>query len=191
MASDELCLGDKRELRKALLRRRDALSEAEQVRAEILITERILGHQWFYGSSQILCFASHGSEIRTGQILEEAVRKGKKVYLPRVEGEKMQFYLYDPSRMVSGYKGILEPSGETERYEYSGQGDEKTLLIMPGVGFDPYRNRIGYGKGFYDRFLQDKPELLIRSIAIGHKCQMVEELPCGEYDQKPYQIIVV
>lgn len=191
MSIGDLFALEKRELRRALIKKRDALSEDEQVRAEILITERILGHQWFYGSTKILCFASYGSEIRTGQIIEEALRKGKKVYLPRVEGERMQFYLYDTSFMTVGYKGISEPNGKTEEYEYSGQIGEKTLLIMPGVGFDPYRNRLGYGKGFYDRFLQDKPELLIRSIAIGHKCQMVEELPCGEYDQKPYQIIVV
>jgi len=50
---------------------------------------------------------------------------------------------------------------------------------------------MGYGKGFYDRFLEDKPELQLRTIGIGHKCQMVDEVPSDEYDVKPYQVICV
>lgn len=181
----------KKSLRKEVLQIRDALDEKAQLRAEILITERLLGHQWFYGSDQILCFASYGSEIRTGQILEEAVRKGKKVFLPKVEGNDMCFYLSKLSDCVPGYHGIYEPSGITEKYAYSEETAKRTLLIMPGVAFDPYRNRLGYGKGFYDRFLKDKPGLWIRSIAIGHACQKVEEIPTDEQDIKPYQVILV
>lgn len=190
--SKEEKLISKKELRKLLIERRDALHEEDQTRAEILITERILGHQWFYGSEQILCFASFGSEIRTWQILEEALRKGKRVYLPKVACEEMLFFRYEqPADLMSGYKGILEPTGETKQYEYVEEEAGKTLLIMPGVGFDPFRNRLGYGKGFYDRFLADKPGLQIRSIAIGHHCQMVERIPAGDFDLKPYQVILV
>ncbi len=64
-------------------------------------------------------------------------------------------------------------------------------MLMPGVAFDKYRNRIGYGKGFYDKYLQDKKELSIRTIAIGHQCQMVEEIPVMDNDIKPGQIICV
>jgi len=191
----------KKEIRKELLLRRDALNEKEQLRAEILITERILGHQWFYRSDIILGFMSYGSEIRTGQLLEEALRKGKRVYLPRVEGEEMNFYRIEGASgdlektdnfgLVSGYHGIPEPSGHTERYRYYEEDALKSLILMPGVGFDPYRNRLGYGKGFYDRFLADKPGLQIRSIAIGHQCQMVESLPADERDIRPYQVILV
>jgi 5-formyltetrahydrofolate cyclo-ligase len=60
-------------------------------------------------------------------------------------------------------------------------------MIMPGVAFDPERNRIGYGKGFYDRYLQDKPAL--RTIAIGYDCQMVAEIQTEETDVKPMQVI--
>ncbi|MCR4598091.1 MAG: 5-formyltetrahydrofolate cyclo-ligase, partial [Acetatifactor sp.] len=54
-----------------------------------------------------------------------------------------------------------------------------------------YRNRMGYGKGFYDRFLANKEELQIRSIGIGHVCQRVDEIPMDENDIKPYQVILV
>ena len=179
---------------------RDALTEQEQKRAEILITERILGHQWYYLSDTILAFVSYGSEISTWEIMKEALRKGKKLYVPKVERvndgdaakEEMHFYrITAPDQLREGYRGILEPKGNTEQYCYSAGEAKSTLLLMPGVGFDPYRNRMGYGKGFYDRFLADKEELWTRSIAIGHACQMTEEIPASQNDIKPYQVILV
>jgi 5-formyltetrahydrofolate cyclo-ligase len=187
-------------LRRELLKRRDALTEQEQKRAEILITERILGHQWYYLSDTVLAFVSYGSEISTMEILKETLQKGKKLYVPKVgcikEGnlqkEEMYFYrITSLEQLREGYRGIPEPEGNTEKYEYSPEEAKKTLLLMPGVGFDPYRNRMGYGKGFYDRFLEDKEELWVRSIAIGHACQMTEKIPTNEHDRKPYQVILV
>ncbi|MBR6477683.1 MAG: 5-formyltetrahydrofolate cyclo-ligase [Lachnospiraceae bacterium] len=184
---------EKKGLRKKLLSVRDALSEEEQTRAEVLITERILGHQWFYLSDVILAFVSYGSEIRTGQILNEALAKGKKLFLPKVTGhDEMKFYrVTSLSELREGYKGILEPDGTSEVYAYDSEGAKKTLMIMPGVGFDAYGNRLGYGKGFYDRFLEGKDELQIRSIAIGHVCQKTEKIPSDPKDVKPYQVILV
>ena len=188
----------KKALRKELLARRDALTDADQERAKVLITERIIGHQWFYLSNVILGFVSYGSEICTLEILEEALKKGKKVYVPKIEqdgqtGEDtMEFYrIRSLEKLKEGYKGILEPDGSSERYVYNTDEAKKTLILVPGVGFDPYRNRMGYGKGFYDSFLADKEELQIRSIGIGHVCQRADEIPTDENDIKPYQVILV
>ncbi len=189
---EEKPMMDKKMLRREILARRNALTPSEQERAEVLITERILGHQWFYGSEILLAFSSYGSEIRTCQILEEALRKGKRVYLPRVEGSEIEFYRFrNFSELTGGYRGILEPDGHTEKFVCEEENVQKTLLLLPGVAFDPYRNRMGYGRGFYDRFLADKGALQLRSIAIGHSCQMVDRLPAEEHDVKPYQIICV
>ncbi|MBQ2099730.1 MAG: 5-formyltetrahydrofolate cyclo-ligase [Lachnospiraceae bacterium] len=188
----------KKTLRKELLARRDALTGAEQERAKVLITERIIGHQWFYLSNVILGFVSYGSEICTLEILEEALKKGKKVYVPKIERDgqsdegTMEFYsIRNLEELKEGYKGILEPDGSSEKYVYDADEAKETLILVPGVGFDPYRNRMGYGKGFYDRFLADKEELQIRSIGIGHVCQRVDEIPMDENDIKPYQVILV
>ena len=70
---------NKREIRKEVLNSRDNLSKQEREKASLLLTERILGHQWFYRAEQILCFVSYGSEISTRGILEEALKAGKKV----------------------------------------------------------------------------------------------------------------
>ena len=159
-----------------------------------------MGHQWYYLSDTVLAFVSYGSEISTLEIIKETLQKGKKLFVPKIVNtndensvkKEMIFYrITSMEQLQEGYRGILEPEGTTEEYKYSPEEAKKTLLLMPGVGFDPYRNRMGYGKGFYDRFMADKEELWIRSIAIGHTCQMTEEIPTNKHDIKPYQVILV
>lgn len=178
---------EKRTVRKQVLALRDSLSEKERQRGTILVTEKILGHQWYYGAEYLLLFASYESEMDTGLILEDALEKGKKVYFPKVVGKELIFYrVCCAKELEEGYKGIREPKGDSEVY-----GDvffpETTLMIMPGVAFDQKRRRIGYGGGFYDRYLSDKPWM--HTIAIGYQCQMLEEIPAGETDVRPGQII--
>lgn len=196
-------MGTKKEIRKRILAKRDALKPAERFRSEALMTERILGHQWYCKAEYILLFASYGSEISTDEILKDALKSDKKVYMPKVEGENMEFYRISAKEdLVAGYKGILEPDGTSEKFVYEQCQRETTydslelatardfvsvLMIMPGAAFDIKRNRIGYGKGFYDKYLADKPDL--HTIAIGFDCQMVECIEADDNDIKPMQVI--
>ena len=115
--------------------------------------------------------------------------------MPKVEGEELHFYRIESlQELKEGYKGIPEPAGDSEEFIYASLSEsekKKLLLIMPGVAFDPEKNRLGYGKGFYDRFLSGKDELMLRSIAVGHRCQLAEHVPHDEHDRKPYQVILV
>lgn len=182
----------KGQLRKAVLARRDALSEMEQKKAEALITERIGSHPCFITADILLAFVSYGSEIRTGQILLQAWKLGKKVYVPKVEGYVMNFYrIQSWEDLVEGYKGILEPEGKSESFQYSQTEADRICMLVPGVAFDGERNRMGYGKGFYDRFLADKQKLQLQTIGICHTCQMVEHVPTEKWDIKPREMIVV
>lgn len=182
----------KARIRSRILKTRNALTEEERRRAASLLTERLLGHQWYCLSDTVLCYAHYGSEISTKRLMEKALAAGKKVFLPRVEGNNMAFYRIGAlSELVRGYKGIPEPGGSGERYCGGEREAEKTLLLMPGVAFDRHGNRIGYGKGFYDRFLAANPVLQSRSIAVGYQCQLVEEIPAEETDIRPCQIICV
>lgn len=198
MAESKLT-AEKKEIRAQMLKRRNALDEEERVRAGILLTERILGHQWFYRSDVLLAFAGYGGEIDTAEIIREALRKGKRVYLPRVmqetfrqEEPKMEFFrIHGLEELQPGYRGIPEPSLEGERYVYRPEEVAHVLMLMPGVAFDSYRNRIGYGKGFYDRYLADKKELQLRTVGVGFRCQLARKLPCEENDIRPYQVICV
>lgn len=179
----------KKQIRNRILERRNTLTPAERMRSEILVTERILGHQWYYKAGEILLFASCGSEISTRGILEDALMSGKRVYLPKVEGETMQFYRIEADEpLTEGYGGILEPAGDAKkRFCYHKERKDAVLMLMPGAAFDPMRNRIGYGKGFYDRYLADKPDL--HTIAIGFDCQMVAQITSCATDIKPMQVI--
>ena len=179
---------DKKALRRRILELRDSLTESERKRGDILVSEKILGHQWYYSAAHVLLFASHGSEISTQILLEEALKSGKKVYLPKVEERELCFYrIFSPADLVPGFKGIREPLGDTERYPAAPWLEQETLMIMPGVVFDVRRNRLGYGGGFYDRYLAHNPWM--RTIAIGYQCQMVESLPREDWDIRPGQVI--
>ena len=190
--SSKINIETKSEIRSRILKIRNSLTEEDRRQAASLLRERILKHQWYCMSDTILCYADYGSEISTKELIREALSSGKKVFLPKVEGENMTFYrISELSDLAQGYKGIPEPRGDTESYHGGEQDAEKTLLFMPGVAFDRYRNRIGYGKGFYDRFLAEHPELQPRSIAVGYQCQLLEELPVEETDIRPCQVICV
>lgn len=190
---------DKKAIRKAALAAREALGGSERKKGSLLLTERILGHQWFYGSEEILCFVSYGSEIDTGEIITEALMSGKRVYVPKVlpggENKALQymdfFRIEDVSQLKPGYRGILEPSGDSERYVCTAERAKRTLMLMPGAAFDSFRNRLGYGGGFYDRYLADREALQFRTIAVGFKCQMVEKIPVESTDIRPCQVICV
>ena len=182
----------KKQIRRKALACRNALTEPERERGKLLITERILGHQWYYLSDTILGFVSYGSEICTTEILESALQDGKNVYVPKVEDGRMEFYrMFSLSELKIGYKKIPEPAGDTDRYVFEPEHADKTLLRMPGSAFDPLGNRMGYGGGFYDRYLADKESLRLRSIGIGFRCQQVEQVPVEVTDVKPYQVILV
>ena len=79
---------EKREIRRSILRERDSLSPEARKKGDTLLTERILGHQWFCRSEYLLCYVSYGSEISTMEILTEALKTGKKVYVPKVLKDK-------------------------------------------------------------------------------------------------------
>lgn len=184
--------GEKSALRRRVLASRDALTQEERRKAAFLLTERILGHQWFYLSEVVLGFVSYGSEIDTREILEEALKKDKKLYVPKVQGEDMIFYrIFSLNELTEGYKGILEPVGNTEIFRYEEQAACRMLMLIPGAVFDSQRNRIGYGKGFYDKYLSDKEALQLRTIAVGFRCQLLKSIPAGAEDIKPYQVICV
>lgn len=183
---------NKADIRREVLQRRKALDEVQRRKAAVLLAERILGHQWYYLSENILGFFPYGSEIDVREILQDALDKGKKLYLPKVTGDEMEFFrVTSLDELQEGYRGIYEPVGDTERYVYDKESAGKTLMLMPGAVFDRNNNRIGYGKGYYDKYLCEKPKLQVRSMGVGFICQMVEQLPAQGWDIKPYQVICV
>ncbi len=182
-------LQEKKNLRKKMTAERDSISEEERNCAEKSLISEITDLELFRSSENILLFASYGSEIRTDGLIEKCLYLGKKVFLPKVERKEISFYrIYDLNELDNcGYMGIREPVGDS--VIFSGEYN-KSLLIMPGVAFDAEGHRLGYGGGFYDRFLSGKDELILRSVAIGFKMQEVSALPHDELDIKPGRIML-
>ena len=118
----------------------------------------------------------------TGFLIEEAWKAGKEVAVPKVDGKDMIFYkLTDFSQLEPGYFGIPEPArGEIVEWE-------DALMIMPGVAFDKNNHRVGYGGGFYDRYLEKHPDL--KRIAAAFEFQILSEVPTEPTDISP-EIVV-
>jgi 5-formyltetrahydrofolate cyclo-ligase len=109
-------------------------------------------------------------------MLEQAIADGKRVAVPKVYGEEMRFiYLDDLSAVEKGYAGIPEPIAD-----YPIAQDETALVLMPGLAFDPEGHRIGYGGGFYDKFLAQEPGH--PTVALCYDFQMLPELKTEEFD---------
>ena len=109
-------------------------------------------------------------------MLEQALAEGKRVAVPKVYGDEMRFlYIDDLSRVEKGYAGIPEPIDDEPVAE-----DPTALVLMPGLAFDRMGRRIGYGGGFYDKFLSAEPDH--PTLALCYGFQMLDELPTEEFD---------
>lgn len=180
----------KKQIRREIICKRNCLDDATMKAAGNELADVLVCDCVYKSSEYVLAYASFGTEIPTSPFIEAALKHEKKVYLPKVIGKNMHFYrIFSMSDTIEGFKGISEPAGDTEQYFYSEDLGSKTMILMPGVAFDDKGNRIGYGGGFYDRFLADKNILLKRSIAFGYDFQKVEMIPAMSYDLRPEKIV--
>lgn len=172
-------LANKKELRKEILARRNALSLQERAEKSTQIANKVIALAEFQKSNKILLYAPIRSEVETDAIDLEARKWGKDVYYPRVLGSEMEFYLVEEmSTLEHGSFGIREPKLEPAKQFVPKEQDE-IFILMPGAVFDEDGNRIGYGGGYYDKFLEwlagKVPAGQICKVAVGFACQMVEQ----------------
>lgn len=172
----------KKDIRKSILQKRGQLTDRQWIIQSTAICKKVLEHPLFIHSDCIYCYVDYKREVGTRVIIESAWKLGKKVAVPVVHGEDMHFgYLSSWDELEEGYKGILEPS-------YFSPAEDKTpLVIIPGVVFDRQRNRIGYGKGYYDKFLERHPKC--KTLAIAFELQLVDEIPAEPFDIRPQVLI--
>lgn len=173
---------EKRLIRKQIFAARKQCSDAQVEEWSHQITDQVLKLSEFVKAKHILAYADYNHEVMTRYIIEEAWKAGKEVAVPKVVGKDMVFYrLTDFSQLEPGYFGIPEPvRGEIVKWE-------DALMVMPGVAFDPENNRVGYGGGFYDRFLEKQPD--ITRLAVAFDFQILDLVPTEPTDICP-QIIV-
>ena len=144
----------KKDIRKKIFAERKLRTDEQIEIMSHQITDQVLKLSEFVKAKHILAYADYNHEVVTEYLIKEAWKAGKEVAVPKVVGKDMVFYkLTDFARLEPGYFGIPEPvSGEIVNWS-------KALMIMPGVAFDRANHRVGYGGGFYDRYLEKHPQL--------------------------------
>lgn len=166
---------NKREIRQMLKLRRNSLTEEEVMLRSAQICDMIKKQSWFEQSEIIYFYYPLGSEVNLLPLAEEVLLLGKQIAFPRVDGTDMDFYkVRSLKEFREGYFHVMEPTGKEMLQE------PQALVFVPGLGFDSGRNRMGYGKGYYDRYFAKYPEC--KKIGIAYEIQIVENLVCDVYD---------
>lgn len=172
-------LETKKAIRKRILGIRSSIPREVQEEKSRKICEAVIKYPYFEQADILFCYMDFHDEVQTELIRREAQKRGMQVAVPRVEGDSMYFYkVHDDADLEAGYFGIPEPKKTCGLCEASGN----VLMIVPGTVFDPSCNRMGYGKGFYDRYLAKHPG--IHTVGIAFSEQIVDELPVEETDWK-------
>lgn len=167
---------DKQALRKMIREKKRAMTEMQIEQASARLAQQLYQSPLYRQATTIYGYLPYNQEVRTVPMLEQALAEGKRVAVPKVYGDEMRFlYIDDLSRVEKGYAGIPEPIDDGPLAE-----DPTALVLMPGLAFDKAGHRIGYGGGFYDKFLSaesDHP-----TLALCYGFQMLDELPTEEFD---------
>ena len=167
---------DKKALRAQIRGLKRAMTEEQIVTKSVRLGELFAQSELYKNAKTIYGYLPYNQEVRTVAMLEQAIADGKKVAVPKCYGDTMKFiYMDNLSKVESGYAGIPEPVADEP------VADDKTaLVLMPGMAFTERGDRMGYGGGFYDKFLAAEPDH--PTLALCYDFQMVESLPTEEYD---------
>lgn len=141
----------KSELRKQVLHEMKAISQEQKLAIDQALTERLLHHPFYQEAKVIATYLSFPHEFQTQELIEQVLKDGKKVLIPKTYPKgRMEFVVYNPQQLVKTSFGLLEPQGELEVVEAS----QIDLIHVPGLAFTTEGCRIGYGGGYYDRYLE-------------------------------------
>lgn len=167
---------DKKQLRGIIREKKRAMTQEQIEKASARLGELFVRTPEYKNAKTIYGYLPYNQEVRTVPILEQALRDGKKVAVPKVYGDQMRFiYMTDLSQVAAGYAGIPEPVADEPVAD-----DPTALVLMPGLAFDKEGHRIGYGGGFYDRFLCDEPNH--PTVALCYEFQMLPKVETEEFD---------
>ena len=173
----------KAELRKQVLHEMKALSQEKKQAMNRALTERFLRHPFYQEAKVIATYISFPHEFQTQELIEQALKDGKKVLIPKTYPKgRMEFVVYDPQQLVKTSFGLLEPQGNLEMVEPS----QIDLIHVPGLAFTTEGYRIGYGGGYYDRYLEN---FAGHSLSTIYPCQ-VQEFDFENHDIPVQEVLI-
>ena len=142
----------KSELRKQVLQEMKSIPQKQKVAMDQALTERFLNHPFYKEAKVIATYLSFPHEFQTQGLIDQALKDGKKVLIPKTYPKgRMEFVVYNPQQLKKTSFGLLEPQGDLEVVDTS----RIDLIHVPGLAFTTEGYRIGYGGGYYDRYLEN------------------------------------
>lgn len=167
---------DKKALRDMIRQKKRAMSQSQIDEVSARLGELFVQCEYYKKAKTIYGYLPYNQEVRTVPMLEQAIRDGKRIAVPKVYGDEMRFiYMDDLSLVECGYAGIPEPVADGPVAD-----DPTALVLMPGLAFDKEGHRIGYGGGFYDKFLENEPDH--PTVALCYEFQMLPHLETEDHD---------
>ncbi|MDO4534690.1 MAG: 5-formyltetrahydrofolate cyclo-ligase [Clostridium perfringens] len=170
----------KQDIRKIIRRKREELNKEIKKELDLRIMNNFFQSGYIDKSNVIFIYVNMDSEINTVDIITKLLEMGKRVAVPKViPGSKEMVALEIKSLSdlnESGAFGILEPDITKKNV-----GDEVDLIILPGLAFDKRGYRIGYGGGFYDRFLEKYNK--VKRLSLCYNFQIIENIPEEDFDE--------
>lgn len=172
----------KQDIRNRVKEHRQQLDAAVLEEKSRSVKEKIVSTPEFKKAACIYVYVDFGGEAATREIIKAAMKAGKRVAVPKVNGDSMEFYyIEDLADLSPGTWGIMEPGTQNPASE------EEALMLMPGVAFDEKGNRIGYGKGYYDKYLHSHNRHYKMGLAFEY--QIFQQVPHEETDVRADAII--
>ena len=211
----------KKEIRRRIREARSRLTKEETEAFSVEICRRICELPEYREATTVLCYIAFRNEVDLNNLMLTSWRNGKKIFLPRMEeavpaagsgldqqAGQMEFFLYArEDDLPVNAMGILEPRPDRPTFPELCKDRERVLMLMPGVVFDRERRRLGYGGGFYDRYLariitesenetgqedsvRKLPEISLTTVAVAYELQLVDDpLPEEDTDIRPDLLI--
>ena len=173
----------KAELRKQVLQEMKAISQEQKQAMDQALTDQFLKHPFYQEAKVIATYLSFPHEFQTQELIEQALKDGKKVLIPKTYPKgRMDFVAYDPQQLVKTSFGLLEPQGDLAVVDAS----QIALIHVPGLAFTTEGYRIGYGGGYYDRYLKHFPGHTLSTV---YPCQIQDFIP--EKHDIPVQEVLI
>ena len=171
------------ELRKKILQEMKAIPREQKQAVNQALTDQFLKHPFYQEAKVIATYLSFPHEFQTQELIEQALKDGKKVLIPKTYPKgRMDFVVYDPQQLVKTSFGLLEPQGDLEVVDAS----QIDLIHVPGLAFTTEGYRIGYGGGYYDRYLEYFSGHTLSTI---YPCQIQDFIP--ENHDIPVQEVLI
>ena len=165
-------------IRKQFLESRKGIDFPTYDRLSQQVQSRLIASEPFVRARSVALYSPINNEVATEQIFTAAKKLKKKIYYPRVAGDELGFFAVSTlDELVRGAFGVTEPAAAEES-----SVAELDLVVVPGVAFDLHGYRLGYGRGFYDRRLVEKPTETV-SVGLCFNFQLCESLPTEAHDQ--------